>query len=158
MFDLMATDIGLLLNRARTLGSAFIWRKVMSDVTIQRKIIQDYIQEDQLFNKGVDEDSDIIGTYSYATQLINPEKIEGDPYTLKDTGDFYKSMYIVVLNDSIVIEANGLKTDEKGETTDLLQLYGNGILGLTDENKTRLAMELIDRYYIEVQNLLFGNR
>lgn len=158
MFDLMATDLGILLNRARTLRSESIWRKVMSDVNIQRKILEDYIQEDQLFSQGVDEDGAIIGTYSYVTELINPQKQEGSPYTLKDTGDFYRSMRIVVLNDSILVEADGLKTDETGETTDIIQLYGEGILGLTDENKTRLARELIDRYYIEVQSVLLGNR
>lgn len=157
MFDLMNTELGSLLNRARTIKSGEIWMSVFRDQTLKNRVLE-WIQQDQLFEKGVDENNTVIGTYSEATEMMNPSKIAGEHYTLFDTGDFYDSMYIVVLKDSIIIEADGLKTDENGETTDLIAEFGDGILGLTEENKTKLAQELIERYVIEAERLLYGNR
>lgn len=157
MFDLMNTELGTLLNRARTIKPIEIWMSVFSDKTLKNRVLE-WIQEDQLRKQGIDENGDVIGEYSEATEMINPSKMAGDHYTLFDTGEFYDSMYIVVLKDSIVIEADGLKTDGKGKTTDLITEFGEGILGLTEENKAKLAEELIERYVIEAEKLLYGNR
>jgi hypothetical protein len=113
-----------------------------------------WIQEDQLRKQGIDEDGDVIGEYSEFTEMINPEKVAGTHYTLFDTGEFYESMKIVVLNDSIVIEANANKVNEDGETENLFQKYGEGIIGLTTENKQKLATEITRRFRIELERLL----
>ena len=63
-------------------------------------------------------------------------------------------MFIVVLRDSVVVDADPIKIDENGETTNLFNEYGEEIIGLTDENKTRLAQELIERFNIEYKRLL----
>jgi hypothetical protein len=151
--DLMQTELGRLLNRARTLKTAYLWQLVFRDVTLKKLVLR-WIQEDQLRERGVDEDNEVIGYYSYITELINPEKIAGTHYTLFDTGEFYESMKIVVLNDSIVIEADADKQNENGETENLFQKYGDGIIGLTIENKQRLAIEIARRFRIELQRLL----
>lgn len=113
-----------------------------------------WIQEDQLRKQGIDEDGDVIGEYSEVTEMINPEKIAGTHYTLFDTGEFYESMRIVVLNDSIVIEADADKRNKDGETENLFEKYGDGIIGLTTENKQRLANELSRRFRIELHKIL----
>ena len=112
------------------------------------------IQQDQLFKEGIDEDGDIIGTYSEWTEMLNPDKVAGSHYTLFDTGAFYESMQIVVLNDSFVVEAQPIKIDEDGKQTNLFEKYGEGIVGLTDENKEKLAIEIKKRFIDEVNKLL----
>lgn len=150
---LMQTEIGLLLNRTQLLDLKTIWLKVFTDVAFKEKILN-WIRQDQLFKQGIDEDGDIIGTYSEFTEMINPSKVAGTPYTLFDTGEFYRSMIIYVFQKEIVIDADPIKTDESGKTTNLFNEYGEGIIGLTDENKTKLANELVERFNKEARKLL----
>lgn len=149
----MQTEIGKVLNILRTLGTQSIWYKVFKDKTLSKMILE-MIQQDQLFKQGIDEDGDIIGLYSEWTEMLNPDKEAGTPYTLFDTGAFYQSMRIVVLSDSFVVEAQPVKIDEDGKQTNLFEKYGEGIIGLTDENKEKLAVEIKKRFLDEVNKLL----
>jgi len=153
--DLMVTTLGDALRRAIQLKHAEIWREVFKDSDFKEQIL-DWIRWDQLFNEGVDEMGEIIGTYSTYTEILNPEKQAGTPYTLYDTGEFYRSMSIAILDLAIEIDADPIKTDEFGQTTDLFTEYGEGIIGLTDESKQKLVNELIERYQIETSKLLQG--
>ena len=155
--DLMGTELGMFLNRSRTVGMEYLWRKVFEDRELQ-EIILDYIRWDQLYAEGVDEDDEVIGTYSEYTEWINPEKTAGTPYTLYDTGEFYNSMVIRVYAKEIEIDADAIKTDESGETTDLFNEYGIGIVGLNEASKAKLIEELKDRYKQELLKLLQGIR
>ena len=148
----MQTELGKLLNRARTLHTTSLWHEVFKDGVLKRQVLQ-WIQQDQLFEQGIDEDGDIIGTYSEFTELINPEKVAGTHFTLFDTGEFYRSMFVVVLSDSIVIEADPVKIDDNGEKTNLFYEYGEGIVGLNDENKQKLAEEVATRFQIAITRL-----
>jgi hypothetical protein len=156
MFDLMQTKIGELLLKARGLSFADVWRIVFDDQQFKTEIL-DWIRWEQLYNEGVDELGQIIGTYSEYTAMINPEKAFGTPYTLHDTGAFYNSMVITVLESAIEINADPIKVDEFGQTTDLFNEYGEGIIGLTDEHKTSLANELIIRFQKEAARILQGD-
>ena len=153
MFDLMNTRIGELLNKATRITFADVWKEVFRDEQFKNEIL-DWIRWEQLYNEGVDEFGQIIGTYSRYTEILNPEKQEGTPYTLYDTGEFYNSLLITVFDDGIEINGDGLKVDEFGQTTDLFQEYGYEIIGLTDESKTKLAEELIERFNYEYRRLL----
>jgi hypothetical protein len=139
MTDFMETILGSKLRKTLMLSESMAWYEAFDNEL--KRIVLDYIQKDQLTDQGIDEDSDIIGLYSDFTESINPEKIAGTPYTLDDTGDFYKSMYIVVLQDSIVIEADPIKGEDN-----LFYKYGEGIVGLTEENLERLREEIKKRY------------
>ena len=156
MFDLMNTRIGELLNKATRVTFADVWKEVFRDEQFKVEIL-DWIRWDQLYNEGVDEFGQIIGTYSRATEMFNPEKLEGTPFTLYDTGEFYNSMMIEVFDDYIEINGDGLKVDEFGQTTDLFQEYGYEIIGLTDESKDKLAQELVERFNTEYKRLLSIN-
>ena len=106
--------------------------------------------------KGVDEDDDIIGTYSEATEMINPSKIAGTPYTLFDSGDFYKSFVIRVGKRIFEIDAD--TSDMDGENWWVQNnITKDAILGLTDENKTKLSVEVKRRFIIEARKILLRN-
>jgi len=155
--DLMDTLLGDTLKRAIMLKHAEIWREVFKDSDFKEQIL-DWIRWDQLFNEGVDELGEIIGYYSSYTEILNPEKQAGTPFTLYDTGAFYRSMSIAILELAIEIDADPIKTDEFGQTTDLFAEYGEGIIGLTDESKQKLVDELVIRYQNETTKLLHGDR
>ena len=143
--NFLNTEIGKTLNRARSIGNELIWRTIFNDPGFRTEIL-DWVRYDQLFKKGVDEDNDIIGFYSEWTELMNPEKVAGTPYTLFDSGEFYKSMYIIVLKDSFIIDADPIKVDENGDVTNLFSKYGEGIVGLNDESRSKLAEKLRQKY------------
>ena len=156
MTSLKQTALGTLLNRAKlTLDMDLVWYVVFSDPTFKRWIL-DLVRQDQLFDKGVDEDDDIIGTYSEATEMINPSKIAGTPYTLFDSGDFYKSFVIRVGKRIFEIDAD--TSDMDGENWWVQNnITKDAILGLTDENKIKLSIEVKRRFIIEARKILLRN-
>lgn len=67
-------------------------------------------------------------TYSYYTELISEgRKQEGDPYTLFDTGDFFKGFYVKIEGDTVRFGS----TDPKSF---YLMLEYDEIFGLNDDN------------------------
>ena len=148
----MQTVLGELLLKTQALNFGAIWLKVFRDTALQKRVL-DWIRQDQLFNEGVDENNKIIGLYSIATQNINPSKKAGTPFTLYDTGEFYRSMFIAVGVNEIIINADPIKTGDDGKKTDLFKEYGTGIIGLTEENKEKLALEVMARFNQELQRI-----
>ena len=128
------TRLGEMLNKALLLSEAQAWLESVTP-SLEKKIIRDWIQEDQLFKQGVDGNDEIIGLYSQATQNINPQKRAGTKFTLYDTGAFYRSMFVKVLRDSIIIEA------DPGEMIDQIW-YDEEILGLNEENFSKFIEEI----------------
>ena len=151
MVDFLNNDLGDFLKRAKKISEDKIWKKSF-DAKLRKQIL-DWIRNDQL-QKGIDEDGDIMGLYSEWTEMMNPEKVAGTPYTLYDTGEFYKSLFVDVLSDYFLVDGDGLKTDEDGKTTDLFKWLGDGIVGLTDANKDKLAEELKIKYIENVRKIL----
>ena len=92
--------------------------------------------EDQLLIEGVDTDGNIIGTYSFATELITDgEKKAGEPFDLKDTGKFHESFRVDVTTGGITITSDPIKVDPVEGTINLFdKLDNHKIEGLTDEN------------------------
>lgn len=142
----METLLGDKLKKAAKLSESLAWLEAF-DQQLKNDIIS-WIQKDQL-QQGIDEDGDIIGLYSEWTEMLNPEKIAGTPYTLDDTGDFYRSMYVVVLKDSIVIEADPIKGNDN-----LFFKYGDGIIGLNEESMEKLQEEIRKKYIQFVKDAL----
>lgn len=141
-----------LLRKHRQFSEAVAWLEVF-DTATKRQIL-DWIQKDQLTAKGIDADGNVIGYYSYVTELISRgKKRQGEHYTLDDTGAFYRSMYVTILREAIEIDANG----DKGEEN-LFEKYGQKIVGLTEENLGKLRAVVKERYLIIAKKILFGNR
>ena len=106
----------------------------------------------QLYDKGIDANSDSLGEYAPFT--IREKIKKGQPtdrVTLKDTGEFYKSFRIKVDGDEIDIEADTIKYDFDG-AWDLLDIYGADILGLTNNSMVKLIHKIkieTERYFIK---------
>jgi len=148
----MNTALGDLMDRTMHISHREIWFYVFQDLAFKQKVL-DWVRIDQLFEQGTDEKGQVIGYYSEVTEMVyNPDKIAGTPYTLKDTGDFYKSFMIEVLADSFIIDADPIKSDG----TNLFERYGDGIIGLDEESKKKLINEIKERYYTEALRLLRG--
>ena len=143
------TKIEEQLRRVRLLSENKAWFDTFTTAT--KNEILDWIKIDQLTNEGVDKNGNIIGFYSFATQLITDgRKRAGDPFDLNDSGDFYRSMFISVFLDSIIIDA-GSQTYAEMQKQDW---FSNSILGLTDENFEKLKSKVLESYQKHLREVL----
>lgn len=105
------------------------------------------LNQKQLFNQGVNAEGEVIGTYSFLTEVISKgRKRQGTHYTLYDTGAFFKGFFIKV-------DATKITFDSRDYKTPLLEeRLGNTIFGLTKESKftyVRGAFSSRIKLYIE---------
>ena len=153
----MEAATNLLENISRFLNPEEVWKRVFLDKTLQNTIIVEYIQQDQLLEKGIDETGNALRnkdngrtTYSRLTEILsNGRKKEGEPYNLLDSGEFYKSMVFLLGKDFFEIDADPIKGDDN-----LFTKFGEGIIGLTEESRIKLQEELLTRYDKEIRRIL----
>jgi hypothetical protein len=153
----MEAAINLLDNITSFLKPDEVWKRVFLDKTLQNTIIVEYIQQDQLLDKGVDESGNPLRnkdngrtTYSATTEMLSDgRKREGEPYNLFDSGDFYKSMVFLLGKDFFEIDADPIKDNDN-----LFTKFGEGIIGLTEESRIKLQEELLTRYDKEIRRIL----
>ena len=143
------TRLHAFLRQGIQLSEAMAWYSVFDKATSNK--ILNWVKQDQLFNQGVDSDGDVIGYYSKFTEMINPEKEEGTPYTLKDTGSLYRSLYIVALRDAFIIE---------GDVSEIIDQswYSDKILSLTAQSKEKLRPIILQKYQEYVRKILHRAR
>jgi hypothetical protein len=117
-----------------------------------KDVILDLIQNEQLIDKGIDAQGEIIGRYSKATEIISGGlKKAGEPYNLLDTGSFFRSMFIDVLENSIEIDASSGTFREMQNQN----WWRISILGLTTDNLDEYV-ELLKENYIELTRQTLG--
>lgn len=139
MIALMETRIGETLKKTKLLFDSVAWLQSITP-ELQTKAVREWIQQDQLKDRGVDSFGNIIGFYSLATEFISDgEKTAGDPFDLEQSGAFYKSMFVRVLIDSIVFESDSEKMQDQ-------TWWNNNILNLTNENLQKFIQEVRQNY------------
>lgn len=107
------------------------WFDVM-DNREMKDFILNLVKKDQLFEKGVDSDGNVIGYYSYMTEIISRGvKQEGDHYTLYGIGDLQRSLYVAVFLNEFVVIGDVKKIENQ-------KWFSDKILGLTDENISKI--------------------
>ena len=144
------TPIDLHLKRALLLDSAKAWIEANTDEL--RELIVNLIRYNQLTEEGVNSEGNIIGYYSQMTEILSEgRKKRGEPYDLNDTGEFFRSMYVQVLADSIVVNADYAKMEDQN-------WWNINILNLTDENLEVYIEEIKQNYVKEARRILELNR
>lgn len=128
-----------LLELATKIDSRDAWMFAWSDAEF-RDMVLDIVRK-RLFTEGTDKDGDVIGYYSPVTEMVNPSKETGTPYTLKDTGEFFHSLFIEYNQNEVITDGNGDKGDDN-----LFEKYGSGIIGLTTDNLAEVKEMVKDKY------------
>lgn len=134
------------LQKAKNLTSHKISDELFNFIkTIQDKFTE--LNRKQLFETSEDIFGNPIGYYSQATEYITTNnallgyggeiKREGEPYNMRDTGDFLKGLYIDVKKGEIYFNSNNEKTDLILSNENLLS---KNLFGLKEDN----LRELID--------------
>ena len=116
-------------------------------VRSKEDVIVSAIANDQLYRRGINGRGKKIMDYApYAARTIKNKKRKGQPttrVTLRDTGAFHESMYVVFDSEGFYITAS----DEK--TQDLVEKYGEEIFRLTDKNFTRIIRSHIRKELVK---------
>ena len=137
------------VSKALLLDESLAWLEANTDKILNE--VLDLIRYKQLMLDGEDGNGNVIGFYSKATEIITQgRKIEGQPYNLFDTGDFYESMFVNVLNESIEIDGNVNKM--LGQ-----DWFSFDILGLKDEN-INIYADLVDHNFITSHPSILKNK
>lgn len=110
-------------------------------------VIVSAIADDQLYRRGINGRGEKIMSYMpYTAKTIQNKKRKGQPttrVTLRDTGAFHKSMFVVFDSEGFYITAS----DEK--TQDLIKKYGEEIFRLTNKNFTRIVRSHIRKELVK---------
>ena len=110
---------------------------LLEDVVRDKEgVIVSAIADDQLYRRGINGKGEKIMDYMpYTAKTIKNKRKKGQPttrVTLRDTGAFHESMFVVFDSEGFYITAS----DEK--TQDLVEKYGKEIFRLTNKNFTRI--------------------
>ena len=146
-------ELHKVLDRAITIDEDKAW--FFSIDAFVKSNILNLNKIDQLFNNGVDSLNQSLGEYSpYTIELKKSKGQRVANITLKDTGEFYDSFFIVVRKDEIIIGGDSIKEDG----TDLVEEFGSEIYGLTPENTERVSRLIAIRYiaFIKKELKLFN--
>lgn len=144
---LMETRVIDILERARLLNESQAWLRSITPY-LEAKIVKDWIQNDQLLSQGIDENGQIIGLYSYASEIASGgRKQEGTPFTLYDEGEFFRSMFVQKLADSIIIDADYSKMEDQ-------DWWKIEILGLENESLEKFIADVREGYATYVREVL----
>jgi hypothetical protein len=128
-----------LLRNGRTLSDVVAWYEVMDSKSMKDLIIK-LVTRDQLFDRGIDSEGNVIGYYSYMTEIISGgEKQLGDHYTLLDSGDMFDSLFVAIFVNEFVIIGDTAKIESQ-------DWYTDKILKLTDENIQKVRGESIPKF------------
>lgn len=131
MIDIFSTAPAISAKRASfLLKDSLVWFDTFRSAQVKKTIL-DWIRLDQLFEEGKDGDGKFIGFYSFTTASNDSRKTFNEPYTLKDTGKFYASMFIITLRDALIIEANITDIEDQ-------EWWRDQILELNAENMEKL--------------------
>lgn len=133
------------LQRAKSLTSQNISDELFKFI----KEIQDKFTElnrEQLFETSEDIFGNPIGYYSQATEYITTNNVllgyggeikrEGNPYNMRDTGEFLKGLYIDVRRGEIYFGSSDKKTDLILSNENLLS---KNLFGLQEDNLRELV-------------------
>lgn len=136
------TKLDILLKKGKLLKELDIWYKSFDTKT--KETIIDLIQNKQLKDEGVDGLNQVLGYYSYATELITKgRKQQGEHYTLEDTGFFFDSMRVEVTDALLYVSGDGKKGKEN-----LYKKYGDYITTL-NEDSLNVVKEIIKDKYVQ---------
>lgn len=145
-------------NNIKNLSQGKILFSTLSDNPQLKKMVIQLNTAIQLRSEHIDSNGNELfsqyhqsSVYSKTTEILSGgRKIAGTPYTLFDTGEFFKSFEIILDVNGFEINADPIKNGDSFGGTNLFEEYGEDILGLTDKNMTIFINALLPK----IQNVV----
>lgn len=140
-----------LQKQAQSLNPGKVRRDLFAFIKTIEEVFEAY-NRNNLFFFSEDVNGNPIGFYSAGTEVItNGLKKQGDPFDLKDSGDFLNSLFATVQDHSILFGA----TDSKKKEV-LSNLLSHDIFGIKDEDLNRIIQTKLQPFLLDyyLTNLL----
>ena len=145
------TVIGELVKRMQMLDEVKLWIQTMSKQDVQL-MIEEFIKI-RLQKGEMPDGSNITNLitgddfYKKITEIeyakIGRRIQAGSHYTMKHTGKFFNSIDVIDVNNN---DATIFGDGDKGNGVDLFEVYGDNLLGLTDENYKIIKEKVLENY------------
>ena len=132
-------------KNTKRLDSDRILKKVFSDPAVKEYVIT--LQQNQMYDHGVDSKGVTLGEYSDASVEIY-DKPRGH-IRMYDSGDFFKSIKVKAQEGEIIISADTIKTAWDG-AVDLLARWPE-LLGLNDDSLQKIRTYIRPLFIDEVR-------
>ena len=151
----LKTKLGQTLKRTRKLSAQKLFIRIGNEEDIIELIIRFNTEGEptsQLFELGVDSNGTDLGEYTPFT--IEQKLAKGQPIdriTLKDDGGFYKSWRVKATQEGWEFSVDPIKDD-----TNLIEEWGEDIVGLFPPNLKRVIRILLNRYRQETLRIIQG--
>lgn len=121
---------------------------LLEDIIMDKEdVIVSAVADNQLYRRGINGKGEKIMSYApYSPRTIAKKKKKGQPttrVTLKDTGEFHESMFVVFDSEGFYVTASDRKTPF------LTKKYGDEIFRLTDENLNRILRSHIRKELVK---------
>lgn len=128
------------LQKSKKLKTENIKRDLSKFIrSIEKQIIDKNKEQIEIDSKDIH--GKAIGYYSYATELITGgSKKQGDPFTGKDTGNWFDGFYMQEVSGVLSFGSTDPKTNDILSSEHWLS---EDLFGLTDENLTEIIEEQI---------------
>jgi hypothetical protein len=141
------TRLYAITKRISELDEDLVWLSIVDKDEFSEQFVR-WIQEQ--LQEGKDGNNVGMGFYSNSGRkdygaIYN----QGDPYDLKNTGQFYNSMFLVAMKNKLILEADAEKDDEN-----LYTKYGQAITKLNNENFEKLKEEVRNGYILFIKQIL----
>ncbi|WP_339889846.1 hypothetical protein [uncultured Flavobacterium sp.] len=120
--------------------------------SIEKELID--LNKKQLNEDSKDIYGEVIGFYSYATEVISKgSKKRGEPFDAKDTGGFLNNFYMTVLNETFYFGSTDPKTDDILDSPNWLS---SDLFGLSEENLKEVIETKFKPFVIEYYRKSLG--
>jgi len=141
------------LQKAKKLKPENIKRDLSKFIrSIEKQIIDKNKEQIEVDSKDIY--GNAIGFYSYATELISGgAKKQGDPFTGKDTGDWFDGFYMQEVSGVIRLGSTDPKTNEILSSEHWLS---DDLFGLSDENLSKIIEENILPFVLRNSRLILN--
>ena len=156
---LKQTKIGGLVKRMQMLDEVKIWVQTLTKQDVQL-MIEEFIKI-RLQKGEMPDGSNITNLitgddfYKKITEIeyakIGRRIQAGSHYTMKHTGEFFNSIDIIDVNNN---DATIFGDGDKGNGVDLFEVYGENLLGLTDENYKIIKEKVLKNYLQIIRRVL----
>lgn len=113
--------------------------------SIKEELIE--MEKNRLFNESKDINGKPIGFYSYATEVISKgKKKAGEPFTAKDSGDFFKGFY---MQETSGVLRFGSKSPHWAEIQKSDVWLSKELFGLSDTELEKVIEEKLLPFFIQ---------
>lgn len=104
-----------------------------------------FYQRQQLFKKSIGADDESLGSYSEGSENINPKKVKGSKFSMVDSGDFKKGLFVKVHYRHLIISSSTshLKDMLENESFETIDFFG-----LTEDSYRRFNESVIKPFIL----------